>query len=144
MARRHRTLFPRTARRWALAAGAGLLGACGTTVEPPSEPVVDPAITIALDRSTITVSAGEAAQPIRVTLARAGAATGAVDLTVAGLPSGVRASITPPQLSGTATTATIDLTATTTAAAGTSTATVRATSGALASQVTLAVTVRRP
>ncbi|MCU0634216.1 MAG: hypothetical protein MUE41_05030, partial [Gemmatimonadaceae bacterium] len=101
-------------------------------------------IAIALDRTATTVAAGESTQPVRVTLTRAGAATGAVDLTIAGLPAGVRASITPTTLSGTATSAVVDLTVTTTAPAATSSATVTATSGTLSATATLAVTVRRP
>lgn len=124
--------------------GTLVLAGCGTTVEPPSEPAVPPAIVISLDRQALAVSAGEAAQPIRIALARAGTATGPVDLTVSGLPAGVRASFTPAQLTGAATTAVMDLTATTTAAASTTNAVVRATSGSLTSDATLSLTVRRP
>jgi hypothetical protein len=120
------------------------IAACGTTVEPPTEPVVPPAILISLDRQALAVSAGESAQPVRITLARAGSATGPVDLTVSGLPLGVRASFTPAQLTGTANTATMELTTTTTAAAATVNAVIRATSGQLTSDATLSLTVRRP
>jgi hypothetical protein len=123
-----------------LIAGAG----CGTTVEPPSEPAVPPAIVISLDRQALAVSAGEAAQPVRITLARTATATGPVDLSVSGLPAGVRASFTPAQLSGTAVTSVMDLTATTTAAASTTNAVIRATSGSLSSDAALSLTVRRP
>jgi hypothetical protein len=131
-------------RGWALA-GLVLSTACDTTVEPPGDPNagVTPTIAIALDRGTITLTAGEAAQPVRVTLARTGAATAPVDLQVTGLPAGVRASFTPTTLSGAATSATIDFTVTTAAPAGAVNATVTATSGTLTAQAPLGITVRR-
>jgi hypothetical protein len=119
------------------------LTACGTTVKPPTTPVT-PAIVIGLDRQALTISAGEATQPIRIALVRAGSATGPVDLAVSGLPAGVRASFTPAQLTGAAVASVMELTATTTAAAATTNATVQATSGTLSSSVVFSLTVRRP
>jgi hypothetical protein len=120
------------------------LAACGTSVTPPTAPTVTPAIVIGLDRQALTISAGEATQPIRIALVRAGSATGPVDLAVTGLPAGVRASFTPAQLTGAAASSVMELTATTTAAASTTNATVQATSGTLSSTVAFSLTVRRP
>nr|MCU0635053.1 hypothetical protein [Gemmatimonadaceae bacterium] len=75
-------MSPRCTRRiGALGALALLLAACDTTVEPPAPPggggsTTPSTIAIALDRPATTVAAGASTQPVRVTLTRAGAATG--------------------------------------------------------------------
>jgi hypothetical protein len=78
------------------------------------------AITVALGASSGSLTAGGTSS-VAVTVSRSGSFTGAVDLSVEGLPTGVTASITPSPVQSGVTSATVTLTAAATAAATTNT-----------------------
>ncbi len=80
--------------------------------------------TIANSTSTPSVVRGSSTT-MTVTATRAGTFTGAIDLTVTGLPSGVTASFAPAALSSSQTSSTLTLTASATATTGAATITVR-------------------
>ena len=80
--------------------------------------------TIANSTSSPSVVRGSSTT-MTVTATRAGSFTGAIDLTVTGLPAGVTASFSPATLSSSQTSSTLTLTASATATTGTSTITVR-------------------
>jgi alpha-tubulin suppressor-like RCC1 family protein len=80
--------------------------------------------TIANSTSTPSVVRGSSTT-MTVTATRAGTFTGAIDLTVTGLPTGVTASFSPATLSSTQTSSTLTLNASATATTGSATITVR-------------------
>jgi uncharacterized membrane protein len=78
--------------------------------DDPIDPGDDDAIAIALSDAALTVLQG-ASGTTGVTLTRQGGYAGAVDLTVTNLPAGVTAAFVPAQLTGTTSTANLELTA---------------------------------
>jgi hypothetical protein len=94
---------------------------------------------IGVNPTTLTLQPGGAAGSSTVNVSRTGAFTGAVSLTVSGVPANVDADVTSP---GSGASGTVRFTARAGAAAGTSTVTVTATSPGLPNQTaTLALTV---
>jgi hypothetical protein len=82
-------------------------------------------IQVTVAPATLTVSQGSA-DFVTVTLGRQGGFSGAVSLAISNLPDGVSATLDPAQLTGSTTTARIDLTAAATATLGTNTVTISA------------------
>ncbi len=126
-------------RRWFIGAVMGLAG-CSAKLD-----VADPeraVIAIAVSAPTISVRVGETSPVLQVSLQRNAAATEPVTLAVTGLPAGVRSTLTPSTLVGSDRTATLELLATATATPGTATLNLRATSGTLSVQATIALTVQ--
>jgi hypothetical protein len=117
------THVSRAVRSAMLALLAATLSSCGSA---STDGVVDPgSISISLGSAAGTLTAG-GSTTVTVTVGRSGAFTGAVDLSVEGLPTGVTATLTPSQLAAGVTSSTVTLNAATTAAAGAATLTVRA------------------
>ena len=83
-------------------------------------------IQIAVNAATLSVPQGGSGT-VTATLTRAGGFNGPVTLAISGLPAGVVATITPPQLTGTTTTATFNVTPGATVAVGITTAAITAT-----------------
>jgi hypothetical protein len=98
--------------------------ACGDGDDGPA--ANSGAIQVALSSSAVAVNQGGTGS-LNVALTRSGGFTGTVTLAVTGLPAGITAVIDPPQLSGTATTATINVAAAADIAPQTYSATVTAT-----------------
>jgi hypothetical protein len=82
-------------------------------------------IQVAVTPAAASMNQGDATF-VTVSLTRVGGYTGAVTITIAGLPGGVSATMDPPQLNGANTTSRIDLTAAPTASVSTATVTVAA------------------
>jgi alpha-tubulin suppressor-like RCC1 family protein len=124
-----------------------------STVNPKFEAKTDitvieapPPATISLGVSpgTLTLTTGGAAGSLGLTLTRSESFTGEVTLTAEGIPAGVTATITPPTLAPTATTASVSIVAVAAAATGTFTATFRARNQSVSdATATVAVTVQR-
>lgn len=112
--------------------------ACGS--DSPSDPGGDtPSISITLGSTTIVFQQGQD-ETVSVTVTRSGGFSGAVDLAVTGLPSGVTAPGA--QIAAGASQATLALSAAAGAVVGSATATVRATaSGVAAATATLSIEV---
>jgi hypothetical protein len=101
-------------------------------------------IQISLTPPAVSVQQGGSGT-FAVSLTRGGGFSGTVTLSVAGLPAGVTTRITPPQLTGSAASATVEVTAAANAPAGAHTATVTATAaGAGPATATASVTVTAP
>ena len=94
-------------RRRTLTAVLALTLACSDYDNGPNPPADPGSIQIAASGS-VTIAPAQNGS-VTVTLTRAGGFTGDVTLTVSGLPAGITATVTPPQLSGVTTTATINL-----------------------------------
>ena len=114
--------------RWArsslLAMAALVSTSCGGGT---TDAIVDPSsISVSLGSSSGSITAGGSTTTIAVTVGRAGGFTGAIDLSVEGLPSGVTASASPATVAAGGTSSTVTLTATSAAVAGSATLTVRA------------------
>ena len=117
MARIHR------GRRERIAALATVLAlACGDD-DPTGN---SGSIQVAVEPTTLSVPQG-ASGLVDVTLTRTGSFNGVVTLTVTGLPTGITATVTPTQLSGTTTSASVTLTVAAAVAPATHTATLTAT-----------------
>lgn len=116
------------------------LAACTATLDvaPPEAP----AIAIAVTPQTVTFRAGTTSPLVQVVLSRNTTATQNVQLTLTGLPTGVRATLTPSTMALSDRTATLELLATATAPAGTALVTVKAESGTLSVTSQLSVTVQ--
>ncbi len=108
-----------------LAASALVVGACvacssdkggGSTAPTPS-------VSISASPASLTLVAGASGQ-VTVTLLRGGGFVGVVSLAISGLPNGVSATVTPAQLTGATTSATVELAVAATTAPGSYTATV--------------------
>jgi hypothetical protein len=98
-------------------------------------------IQVTVSPATLSVIQGTAGF-VTVTLARAGGFSGVVSLTISNLPDGVSATMDPAQLSGSMTTARINLTAVAAATPATSTATITASApGVSNATTTFALTV---
>jgi hypothetical protein len=82
-------------------------------------------IQLSVTPATLTLQQG-ATGSVNATLARSGGFTGAVNLAISGLPTGVTTTIAPTQLSGAATGAVVDVAVATAVAPGTYTATITA------------------
>jgi uncharacterized membrane protein len=120
--------------------GLALLIASGCGSDEGTEP--EESISISTAASTLTVAQG-ASGNVMVTLLRGGGFVGAVNLTVEGVPTGATASVSPGQLIGEETQATITVTVASSLAAGSYPITVRANAsglGAVTTQYTLLVT----
>lgn len=88
-------------------------------------------IQVAVNPATLSVPQGGSSS-VTAALTRGGGFSGAVTLAVSGLPSGVTGTVTPPQLTGTTTSATVDVAAAATVALGTSIVTITATAQGVA------------
>lgn len=121
----------------ALMAGVGV--ACssdkggGSTAPTPS-------VSIATSPAALTVVAGTSGQ-VTVTLTRGGGFSGPVSVAVSGLPNGATASVTPAQLTGTTSSATVDVVVAATTAPGSYTATVTGSSSLGSATASYALTV---
>jgi hypothetical protein len=118
-----------------------VLASCGSVSHTVTPPVPDFSITT--NPATATLADGGAGQAISVNAVPVNGFTGAVALTLSGLPTGVTSS--PATLSlnpGTA--QNLTLTASSAAAAGSATVTLTGTSGALTHQAAIALTVSAP
>ncbi|WP_224368117.1 hypothetical protein [Hyalangium versicolor] len=134
---------PQPLRRWLWSAALALLAACSsdepTTPPPPSE---TPGFTLALSTDKTPILQGSNVT-VTATVTRETGFDGAVDLTLADLPSGV--SVTPASIASSATSATIQLAAAATAPHSLpTTVTVKGTSGDKTASKQLTVTVRGP
>jgi hypothetical protein len=104
----------------------------------------NPTITVSLSASSLSVARGSNGT-LTATIARAGGFTGAVAITIEGLPTGVTASANPASIAAGSTTSTITVTAGDNVTAGTSTVTVRASgSGVTAVTATFSLTLSVP
>ncbi|MEN9509484.1 MAG: hypothetical protein RLZZ621_2047 [Gemmatimonadota bacterium] len=109
------------------ARGTGVTEATATvTVTVTEAPVTPPTGGITLTRSGgMSITQGQSGTAT-VTLARSGGFTGAVDLSVEGIPNGVTATVSPTSLTGSTVTATVTVTASSSAGVGTDGVTIRA------------------
>lgn len=106
------------------------LGSCtGDSPSDPNDPDPTPSISITLGSSTLTLQQGDDGT-VQVTVSRAGGYTGAVSVSVDGLPSGVTASSG--QIASGSNSTTLDIAAAAGAAVGSASATVRATGAGVA------------
>ncbi|MBK8249402.1 MAG: hypothetical protein IPK85_18695 [Gemmatimonadetes bacterium] len=119
-----------------------VLAACSATLDAP--PPEAPAIAVAVAPQSVTFRAGTTSPIVQVVLSRNTTATQAVQLSLTGLPTGVRATLTPSNMALSDRTATLELLATATAPAGTSLVTIKAESGTLSVTSQLSVTVQPP
>lgn len=125
----------------ACSGGGGGGNGGGGSVTPPPQPGTL-ALTIPSPALAITVGGSGTTS---LTIARGGSFTGAVSLSVSGMPSGVTASVAPSTLDPTQTTSVLTVTAGTTAAAGPSTLTVSASgSGVTTQTATVQLVVTQP
>lgn len=100
-------------------------------------------ITLAVSPAAVSIVAGQPSPTLTVTLTRNATATATVNLSVQGLPAGLRASFNPSQLTRTTLASSLDLQATASAPPGNATVTVRAEgAGNLSASTTFALTVR--
>ena len=128
------------ARSVLVAAATVLVPACGD--DDPTENTGS--IQLAVTPATLAVPQGGSGS-VTAQLTRGGGFTGDVTLAVSGLPTGVTTTITPPQLSGTSASATIDVAVAATVAAGNYTATVTGTAqGVGQATATYQLTVTAP
>ncbi len=112
-------------RAWIGGAFAALALACGS--DGDNGPVGNTgSIQIAVEPASLSVEQG-GTNSVVVSLTRAGGFTGAVSLAITGLPAGVTTTVTPQQLSGATTTATVAVTAAAAVPTGAYTATITAT-----------------
>lgn len=135
-----------------LACGAALiaLSSCGgsgskttTTPSSPSAPAATPDFSLSVSTASVTLVAGAAGQAVSVNATPSNGFTGAVSVTLSGLPSGVSAN--PASLSLTPGTAqSTTLTAASGATPATATVSVTATSGSLSHSGSVALTVQAP
>ena len=119
--------FANARRRTARSAMCSILAAaaaCSSGTESVVVPPVTSTVTLSVSTASGPVTAGSSST-FTVTAGRTGTFTGPIDLSVEGLPAGVTATVSPTQLTGAATSATVTLNAAATAAAGASTLTVR-------------------
>jgi hypothetical protein len=139
------THFPTRVLRTATAAAATCLTiACGggsdgngVTNPPPQQG----SFTLSASGSTVSVALG-ANGTVTLTIARSGSFTGAVVLSVNGLPSGVTGAFNPAQMASGQASSTLTITAASAAATGTATITVRGAGTGVADQtVSIQVTV---
>jgi trimeric autotransporter adhesin len=120
--------------------GLALLAAIGCSNDEGTDP--EESISISTAASTLTVAQGVSGN-VMVTLLRGGGFVGAVNITVEDVPAGATASVSPGQLIGEETQATITVTVASSLAAGSYPITVRASAsglGAVTTQYTLVVT----
>lgn len=124
----------------ALAMSGCTSGGDGGTTPPP----VSQSITLQLSATAGTVARGASGNST-LSLSRVGGYTGSVALTAENLPTGVTATFTPAQLTGSASSATVVFDVGTTATAGSSTITVRAAgTGVSAVTATYGLTIPAP
>lgn len=113
----------RTFRVISYALIAASMSACGGG---GADVIVDAgSMNITLPAASGSMTAGSSST-FTVSIARTGSFTGAVDLSIEGLPTGVTATVTPAQLASGVSTATVNVTAAASAALATTTLTVRA------------------
>lgn len=93
---------------------ATTLAACD---EDPVDPTADDAIAITFSQEDINLVQGESTT-VTVQLERLGGYTGAVELSITGLPEGATATFTPQELTGSVTTSMLQITTEADAAAG--------------------------
>jgi hypothetical protein len=127
----------------AMVAGAAVtLSGCGGDGDGGNGPGPTQSIQVVVSATTLTVQQGGTGS-VTVTLTRGGGFSGAVSLTVEGLPPGVTPTVTPAQLTGSTTSATIAVAVAGTVDPGTYPVTVRASAsgvGAATATYTLTVT----
>src|SRR4029434_10839197 len=118
------TLFQRV-RRGAVAAAATLVVLAFDDSDDSGVPGNEPSIEIAANPGVIPVNQGKSGT-VEITLTRNGGFTGAVALAATGFPLGVAVAIDPPQLVGSALTATVTFTVATSVTAGAYTGSIEA------------------
>lgn len=92
--------------------------------EETTEPLATPSMSVSLESNTLSVPQGQA-ETYDVTITRGGGFTGAVSITISGLPAGITAALNPANVLAGSTT--ITLTASASQSPGTYSATLRAT-----------------
>lgn len=127
--------LPHRLRIRAHALAAFLVAACGGggdggTTNPPVTP---PGFTVSLSATTLTIEQG-ATGTINATVTRTGSFSGAVDVSVEGLPSGITATVTPASIGSGATTGSLAVAVGATVAPGSYNFTVRARATGLSDQ----------
>jgi uncharacterized membrane protein len=128
-------------RSWTTTLAALLVfsGCEAKVVAPPPEA---PAIAIALNAQTVTFRAGSTSPILLISLSRNTTATQPVQLSLTGLPAGVRATVSPSTMALSDRTATLELLAPATVVPGTSLVTIKAESGTLSVTAQLSLTVQ--
>jgi IPT/TIG domain len=122
-------------------AGAGCGGAGGSAiVQPPPPPAADFSIT--LSSPSLSLSQGATGPPVTVSVSGQNGFSGAVQLTLAGLPNGVVSNPASPLSITSGANAAIVFGAATSAATGNFTVTAQGTSGSLSHSATLALAVQ--
>lgn len=123
---------------------AGMAAYAGTACSDDDPTDNAGSIQVAVTPATLSVSPG-GSSAVTVELTRGGGFSGDVTLAVSGLPTGVSTTITPPELTGTTASATIDVAVALSVAAGIYVATVTATAqGAGQATATYQLTVTEP
>lgn len=127
-------------RQVAALLGCAILLGCEAKLEvtPPEAP----AIGITLSPQTVTFRANSTSPLLQIVLSRNTTATQPVQLSITGLPAGVRATFTPSNMALSDRTATLELLATATATPGTTLATIKAESGTLSVTSQLGITIQ--
>jgi hypothetical protein len=129
-------------RRIALVFIATLLSACGSSDGGPAG--TTGSVLVSVSPTTLSLEQGSGGS-LSVRLTRTGGFTGAVRLSVAGLPTGITATITPTDLTGSDATATVAVIVAAAVPAQTYTVTITATATGVAPvAITLPLTVRGP
>jgi hypothetical protein len=121
-------------------AGCGGGGASSANVQPPPTPSPDFAIT--LSSSSLSVAQGGTSAPITVSVAGQNGFTGTVQVTLAGVPSGVVSNPPSPFNIASGTNAAVVFGATSSAATGNFTITAQGSSGSVSHSATLALAVQ--
>src|SRR5688572_25344274 len=137
------TLYQRV-RRCAVAVAATLVvSACGDDSGDNSPTGNEPGIEISANPAVIPVNQG-ASGTVEITLTRTGGFTGAVALTARDFPLGVTVGIAPPQLVGSALSATVTFTVAASVTAGAYTGSIEASALTMRSAVAVKLTVLPP
>jgi hypothetical protein len=121
-------------------AGCGGAGGGSAIVQPPPPPAAD--FSIALSSTSLSLSQGATGPPVTVSVSGQNGFTGAVQLTLAGLPNGVLSNPASPFNIASGANAAIVFGAATNAATGNFTITAQGTSGSLSHSATLALAVQ--
>ncbi len=127
------TWMQRVRREGIASLATALALTCGGNGDGPSGNTGS--IQVAVSPATLSVPQGGSGS-VTASLTRAGGFVGAVTLSVTGLPPGATTTITPAQLSGSATNATVEVTLAVTVAPGTHTAVITATAQGVAQATT--------
>jgi hypothetical protein len=138
--RRTRLLFLSLLSAACLGCGGGGGGSSPSNVQSPPAP--SPDFTITLSSSSVSIAQGATAAPITISVAGQNGFTAAVQITLAGLPSGVASNPTNPLMIASGANTAIVLGASPNAVTGNFTVTAQGLSGSLSHSATLALTVQ--